>query len=108
MIYQPKKHLFMPAEPNIVKYAYRVAQDIPDGLSKVKWINMDEEITTDITNNEADDVDAIWDEPLPETMGPTEQYEIDDNGPLVDEVGIGVDIGGYMMEVVVNFKHELL
>jgi len=40
--------LFMPAEPKLVKYAYRVAQDIPDALSKVKFIPMAEEITAEV------------------------------------------------------------
>ncbi|SFC09606.1 DEAD/DEAH box helicase [Pseudoalteromonas denitrificans] len=40
--------LFMPAEPKLVKYAYRVAQDIPDALSKVKFVPMAEEITAEV------------------------------------------------------------
>lgn len=39
--------LFMPAEPKLVEYAYRVAQDIPDELTKVKFAKMDEEIITE-------------------------------------------------------------
>jgi superfamily II DNA or RNA helicase len=41
-------YFFMPAEPKLVDYAYSVAQDIPDGLSKVKIEQMDDEITTEV------------------------------------------------------------
>ena len=39
--------LFMPAEPKLVDYAYRIAQDIPDGLAPVKFAQMDEVITVE-------------------------------------------------------------
>ncbi|MEJ2893412.1 DEAD/DEAH box helicase family protein [Pseudoalteromonas sp. B5MOD-1] len=39
--------LFIPAEPNLVEFAYRAAQDIPDELAKVKFAQMDEEIITE-------------------------------------------------------------
>lgn len=39
--------LFMPAEPKLVEYAYRVAQDVPDDLAKVKFAQMDEEVITE-------------------------------------------------------------
>jgi hypothetical protein len=38
----------MPAEPKLVKYAYRVSQDIPEGLAEVKFVNMDEKFETEI------------------------------------------------------------
>jgi len=44
--------MFIPAEPNLVEYAFRVAQDIPDGLSKVTITTMDEEFSTDISETE--------------------------------------------------------
>ncbi|WP_081990984.1 DEAD/DEAH box helicase [Pseudoalteromonas piratica] len=37
---------FMPAEPKLVEYAYRVSQDIPENLEKVKFTQMDKEIIT--------------------------------------------------------------
>ncbi|PKH91712.1 DEAD/DEAH box helicase [Pseudoalteromonas sp. 78C3] len=40
--------LFMPAEPNLVEYAYRLVLDIPDELAKVKFALMDEDITTEV------------------------------------------------------------
>lgn len=39
--------LFMPAEPKLVEYAYRVAQDIPDELAKLKFAKMNDEIITE-------------------------------------------------------------
>ncbi|MEZ9235559.1 MULTISPECIES: DEAD/DEAH box helicase [unclassified Shewanella] len=50
--------LFMPAEPNLVEYAYRVAQDIPDELTKVRFAQMDEEIIAEAPAlDEGDDID---------------------------------------------------
>ncbi|MCF6458986.1 DEAD/DEAH box helicase family protein [Pseudoalteromonas sp. MMG024] len=49
--------LFIPAEPKLVEYAYRVAQDIPDELAKVKFAQMDEEIIAEApVLNEGDDI----------------------------------------------------
>lgn len=49
--------LFIPAEPKLVEYAYRVAQDIPDELAKVKFAQMDEEIITEApVLSESDDI----------------------------------------------------
>ncbi|TMO83079.1 DEAD/DEAH box helicase [Pseudoalteromonas spongiae] len=39
--------LYMPAEPKLVEYAYRVAQDVPNDLAKVKFAQMDEAIITE-------------------------------------------------------------
>lgn len=49
--------LFIPAEPKLVEYAYRVAQDIPAELAKVKFAKMDEEIIAEApVLNENDDI----------------------------------------------------
>ncbi|OUR79965.1 DEAD/DEAH box helicase [Colwellia psychrerythraea] len=60
--------LFMPAEPKLVDYAFRVAQDIPDGLSQVQFEQMDEEITTEVdTNNPSEEMETI-DDPIVENI----------------------------------------
>lgn len=52
--------LFMPAEPKLVEYAYRVAQDIPDGIAKVKLELMDEGFEADINlDTQGEDIDTI-------------------------------------------------
>lgn len=49
--------LFIPAEPKLVEYAYRVAQDIPDELAQVKFAQMDEEIIAEApVLNKGDDI----------------------------------------------------
>lgn len=48
--------LLMPAEPKLVEYAYRVAQDIPNELAKVKFTEMDEEIITEAPALDEDDI----------------------------------------------------
>ncbi|MFY8284339.1 DEAD/DEAH box helicase [Pseudoalteromonas sp. SSMSWG5] len=49
--------LFIPAEPKLIEYAYRVAHDIPDELAKVKFTQMDEEIIAEApVLNEGDDI----------------------------------------------------
>ncbi len=51
---------FMPAAPKLVKYAYRVAQDLPDGLSKVKFAQMNQELITEASTFDlGEPVDAI-------------------------------------------------
>ncbi|TMO54630.1 DEAD/DEAH box helicase [Pseudoalteromonas phenolica] len=39
--------LFIPAEPKLTEYAFRVSQDIPDGLEKVKFAQMSEDFITE-------------------------------------------------------------
>ncbi|WP_282111207.1 DEAD/DEAH box helicase [Shewanella algicola] len=41
----PKAYLYMPAEPKLVEYAYRIAQDIPDEADIVKLEKMTDEIS---------------------------------------------------------------
>ncbi|MFY8274492.1 DEAD/DEAH box helicase [Pseudoalteromonas sp. SSDWG2] len=49
--------LFIPAEPSLVDYAYRVAQDIPDELAKVKFAQMNDEIIAEVpVLNEGDEI----------------------------------------------------
>lgn len=63
-------YLFMPAEPKLVSYAYRLAQDIPDGLAKIKFTQMTEEITAEVDTDtpreemetQEDPIDEIIDE----------------------------------------------
>lgn len=56
-------YLFIPAEPNLVKYAFRVTQDIPDGLNIVKFETMDEGINAEFfETSEAVDGDSNSDE----------------------------------------------
>jgi len=85
-------YLFIPAEPSLVEYAYRVAQDIPDGLSRVKFTNMDEELTTDITDTDKNDEDVVLDNNGDDTIidddvdafEPIEPEEIDDSSPIYE------------------------
>lgn len=83
-------YMFISAEPSLVEYAYRVAQDIPEGLSKVKFTNMDEGLTADITDVEIEpedfvldnnDDDIIIDEKV-DTTAPIEPEEIDAPLPI--------------------------
>jgi len=107
--------MFIPAEPSLVEYAYRVAQDIPDGLSKVKFTNMDEELTTDITdtNNNGEDVildnnddDIIVGDEVGalDLIEPIEPEEADDSSPIEEEEGIYERT----LDIVGSFKHEQL
>ena len=81
--------LFMPAEPKLVDYAFRVAQDIPDGLSKVKIEQMDEEITTEVDINNLDE--GI-------------ETNVD---PIIDTENTGIEINEIPdEEVVPNTKQE--
>jgi len=78
--------LLMPAEPKLIEYAYRVAQDIPNGLAKVKFTQMDQEIVADIKTNKV--VDVITDKGLPDIVIDKPIIHIGDatnnyNGPLV-------------------------
>lgn len=64
--------LFMPAEPKLVEYAYRVAQDVPDGLAKVKLAQLDEETIAEVDKanqgeqiiSDGDPIDTFPDEPI--------------------------------------------
>ncbi|MDP2562775.1 DEAD/DEAH box helicase [Psychrobium sp. 1_MG-2023] len=60
--------LFMPAEPNLVEYAYRVAQDIPDSLPKVKFAQMGEGFTAEVTT-EMSENNIISDSPIVASFG---------------------------------------
>jgi hypothetical protein len=51
--------MFIPAEPNLLDYAFRVAQDIPDGLSKVILTTMNEELNADISEAETVEKSAL-------------------------------------------------
>jgi len=52
--------MFMPAEPNLMSYAERMCQDIPDGVSKIKTEKMDEAIETELGEEAIfDDVEMI-------------------------------------------------
>lgn len=53
--------MFIPAEPNLLDYAFRVAQDIPDGLSKVILTTMNEELNADISETENDEDSELTD-----------------------------------------------
>lgn len=106
-------YMFIPAEPNLVEYAYRVAQDIPDGLSQVKFINMDEEIITDISNIElkAEDIDSSeYDEggPLLKLDTPVllKQVDFDDDMHLVGQSDLMEETRVFGIEG--RFKHEQL
>ena len=109
-------YMFIPAEPSLVEYAYRVAQDIPDGLSRVKFTNMDEELTTDITDTDKNGEDVVLDNnddgivigEEVETLGPIKPEGFDD--PLLientEEMGFVKDLR--VMGIVGRFKHEQL
>jgi len=115
-------YMFIPAEPKLVEYAYRVAQDIPDGLSKVEFTNMDKELTTDINEVKVEDsvigsnVDHIaMDEELDisDLLDPIEPEEIDDPSPIygtgdTDEPLPIEDENELIMGIVGKFKHEQL
>jgi superfamily II DNA or RNA helicase len=119
-------YMFIPAEPSLVEYAYRIAQDIPDGLSRVEFTNMDEELTTDITetdNNgecvvlDNNDDDTIIDHEV-DTFDPIEPEEIDDPLPIDDpeEIDDPLPIGEKEVEekderilgIIGRFKHKQL
>jgi len=122
-------YMFIPAEPSLVKYAYRVAQDIPDGLSRVEFTNMDEELTTDITDITdievepedsvlgSNDDDIIIDEEV-DTSDPIDPGEIeaplpiDDpkntDNPLPIEEEDEEEENELIIGIVGRFKHEQL
>ncbi|MCJ8318574.1 MAG: DEAD/DEAH box helicase family protein [Colwellia sp.] len=106
--------LFMPAAPELVEYAYRVAQDIPDGLSKVKFTQMTKELITDITNDKAEDVndhfvkDFVELAPELEVTGSLVQHEISEKTPVKMKGTLGPIKEEYLMDFVGKFKHEQL
>ena len=83
--------LFMPAEPKLVEYAYRLSQDIPDGLTAVKFAQMDEEVTVDdVGTVEAEEIDTI--------SKPEE--------PLIDKPIIDVnDTGSETIEIIESIEN---
>lgn len=108
-------YMFIPAEPSLVEYAYRVAQDIPDGLSRVKFTNMDEELTTDITDIDENGEDVVLDNNDDETIvgdevvafdliESIEPEEADDSSPIEEEE----EIYERTLDIVGSFKHEQL
>jgi superfamily II DNA or RNA helicase len=108
-------YMFMPAEPSLVEYAYRVAQDIPDGLSKVKFTNMDEELTTDITYIDEENViasdnndDCIIIDKEVDTLGPIKPEGFDDHLPIENTEEMGFVKDPRVMGIVGRFKHEQL
>lgn len=79
--------LFMPAEPKLVEYAYRVAQDIPDELATVKFSQMDEEIITEAPA--VDEYDDIIDSDSHTIIGATKTtISIDDTAINSDESSV--------------------
>jgi superfamily II DNA or RNA helicase len=110
-------YMFIPAEPSLVEYAYRVAQDIPDGLSRVKFTNMDEELTTDITDVEieledfvldSNDEDADTFEPI-ELEGFDDPFLIDEPEEFDDPLPINEEEkDDRIIGIIGRFKHELL
>lgn len=44
--------MFIPADPKLVKYSYRVAQDIPDEVNMVKFTTMDSDFEMEIIEDE--------------------------------------------------------
>jgi len=104
-------YMFIPAEPSLVEYAYRVAQDIPDGLSRVKFTNMDEELTTDITDTDMNgedvaldnnDDDTIIDAEV-DTFDRIEPEEIDDPSLIEEE-----EKDERILGIVGRFEHKQL
>lgn len=96
-------YMFIPAEPTLVDYAYRVAQDIPDGLSRVKFTSMDEGLNTNIADIELEDevldaagTSATPGEPL---KGPS---------PINDQEEKSLVKDKRIMGIVGQFKHEQL
>lgn len=63
--------MFMPAEPKLMNYAERMCQDIPDDVSKIKTVKMDEPIETEI------DDEAIFDD-VEMTSSQVSAIEIED------------------------------
>jgi superfamily II DNA or RNA helicase len=83
--------LFMPAEPKLVDYAFRVAQDIPEGLSKVKLEQMEEELTTEVDITSSDEPVDHGTIPMDDSIN--EQITVPDNAgiqiyDLPDEIEI--------------------
>lgn len=60
-------YFFMPAEPNLIEYAYRVAQDIPSSLPTIKFSQMTEELTVQ-EDYQGTELSAIDDTPLFDTI----------------------------------------
>jgi len=109
-------YMFIPAEPSLVEYAYRVAQDIPEGLSRVKFINMDEELTTSITDTvksgedvvlENNDDDTIIDDVAGafELIESIEPEENDDSSHIEEEGG---EKSERIVGIIGRFKHKQL
>jgi hypothetical protein len=109
-------YMFIPAEPSLVEYAYRVAQDIPDGLSRVKFTNMDEELTTDITDTDKNGEDVVLDNnDEVDTFDPIEPEEIDCPFPIDEPEEIadpspieGEEKDERTLGIVGRFKHKQL
>ncbi|MDN3474456.1 DEAD/DEAH box helicase family protein [Pseudoalteromonas sp. APC 3355] len=109
--------LFMPAEPKLVEYAYRVAQDIPDELAKVKFAQMDEEIITE-AHHALDDADIGIDDEIStdieaakaiisigDTLMHTEESPTSFTDLLPSEIAISTD---KIMGIFGKFNHKEL
>ncbi|TYK66822.1 DEAD/DEAH box helicase [Colwellia echini] len=106
-------YMFIPAEPNLLEFTSRVAQDIPDGLSAVTIINMDEELQTEI-------VDVDGDEELTSNMDIVddcgsielkllEQLKTDNDEQGFPAIGQGdLDENIRLIDIEGRFKHKQL
>ncbi|MFT5295906.1 MAG: superfamily II DNA or RNA helicase [Colwellia sp.] len=83
--------LFMPAEPKLVDYAYNVAKDIPNGLSKVKFEQMNLELTAEFDMLNLNDSDYV-------RQNTTDQF--------IDEVVIETNCADFKIDLLKNKKEE--
>jgi superfamily II DNA or RNA helicase len=109
-------YMFIPAEPNLVEYAYRIAQDIPKGLSRVKFTNMDEELNTDITDSDrvCEDTDSDNNEDSAITgleVNTSCSFELEGFNPsLPPEIQETKELAkeARMIGIVGRFRHDIL
>ena len=104
--------MFIPAEPNLLDYAFRVAQDIPDGLSKVTLTTMNEELNADISEAETVEESELAElsEEAPEcvNLDVSAQYNQKFAEDTLDVSEVAIKTKVHDMEIEGEFSHEQL
>lgn len=104
--------MFIPAEPNLLDYAFRVAQDIPDGLSKVIFATMNEELNADISEAE-----NVQDSERPElneeatecvNLNVSDQHDQEFTKDMLNINEVAIETKVHDMEIKGEFSHEKL
>lgn len=107
--------MFIPAEPKLVEYAYRVNQDIPSEASIVKLETMDEELEADI--NLLESVEAKGNDQINTEQTPDDKpiLGIGNPGSSVEDFIENDDANNYLttsyektIGIFGRFKHEAL